>query len=263
MIEIRRIFEEHRPNPGYCLVIRPMHDDAFNKLWDAVAVAFDRTFAWRDVGQFIESGDIMDAVLRAMAESDVIVADMSAERANVFYELGIAHAMKGPKKVILVTRVPEAGSASLELPFDVRGMRVVPYDAKSGMDVFLLRLEQAVLASLEGTTWFHLATNKTHHSKLTRGVGGNYRFDVKVLAITGDAALQNEGVDIELTVRREASTERGIEGLEESMPVTLLLHDDDQRTYKIPYVPWRLRSEGHANNGGEIEAVICMVPDRR
>src|SRR6185369_16261567 len=105
MADIRRIFEEHRSNPGYCLVIRPMHDPAFKEFWDTVAVAFHRTFAWKDVGRFVEAGDIMDDVLREMADSDVIIADVSAERANVFYELGIAHAMKGPKKVVLVTRL--------------------------------------------------------------------------------------------------------------------------------------------------------------
>jgi hypothetical protein len=262
MTDLRRIFDEHRPNPGYCLLIRPMHDASYDEFWDKVAIAFHRTFAWKDVGRLAESGDIMDTVLREMAESDVIVADVSQERANVFYELGIAHAKKGPKKVVLVTGVQPAEAAPCNLPFDVQGMRVVPYKPKTGMDDFLRRLQQALFASLEGTTWFHLATNKAHTSELTPGDGGNYIFEVKALAITGEARLQNEGVDIELTVRRQPLPERGIEASEESAPVTLLLGDPDKRTHKIPHLPWRLRSEGHDTSRGELEAVICMVPDR-
>ena len=266
MADPRPIFEAHRPNPGYCLVIRPMNDPAFNEFWDHVARAFHRTFAWKDVGRLTEPGDIMDVVLREMAESDVIIADISQERANVFYELGIAHAMRGTNKVVLVTGVPGSkparAPASFKLPFDVQGLRVVPYDPNSGMDDFVRRLREALFASLEGTTWFHLATDKTHTSRPTRGDGANYIFEVKVIAITGEARLQNEGVDVELTVRRQPSPTRGIEESEETTSVTLLLRDPSRRTHKIPHLPWRLRSEGHDDTRGELEAVICIVPDR-
>src|SRR5689334_5522747 len=40
MTDPRRIFEQHRPNPGYCLVIRPMNNPAFHVFWDQVARAY-------------------------------------------------------------------------------------------------------------------------------------------------------------------------------------------------------------------------------
>src|SRR6185436_18585200 len=103
MPDLRRIFQQNRPNPGYCLVIRPMEAD-FDEFWGRVARAYKRTFAWTDVGSLASSGDIMEDVLQAIAGSDVIIADVSLQRANVFYELGIAHAMKGLEKVVIVTR---------------------------------------------------------------------------------------------------------------------------------------------------------------
>ena len=261
MADPRPIFEAHRPNPGYCLVIRPMHDSAFDEFWDNVARAFHRTFAWKDVGRLTESGEIMDVVLREMAESDVIIADISQERANVFYELGIAHAMRGTNKVVLVTGVQGSEPAPLKLPFDVQGFRAVPYDPKAGVDDFLGRLRQALFASLEGTTWFHLPASKTHPSTVIHTDDGNYHFKVKVLAITGDARLKNEGVDIELTVTREPSPGREEEVTHKT--ATLLFRgNEDTRTCPIPHLPWRLRSEGHNHDRGEVEAVICMVPNR-
>jgi hypothetical protein len=53
-------------------------------------------------------------------EAKVILADLSNKNPNVFYELGLAHAIAKP--VILVT-------ASMEdVPFDLRSLRVLLYD---------------------------------------------------------------------------------------------------------------------------------------
>lgn len=67
-----------------------------------------------------QPGVIIQDVIQGLAESNVIVAEITPTNANVFYELGYAHALNKP--VILLA---ERGT---ELPFDVSGYRVIFYD---------------------------------------------------------------------------------------------------------------------------------------
>lgn len=53
-------------------------------------------------------------------ESKVVLADLSGKNANVFYELGLAHALAKP--VILVTDLMS------DIPFDLRALRVIEYE---------------------------------------------------------------------------------------------------------------------------------------
>jgi len=63
--------------------------------------------------------NIMSDVVKGIITSDLIIADLTGSNPNVYYELGIAHALD--KKVILITQ------AINELPFDLRSYRVVGY----------------------------------------------------------------------------------------------------------------------------------------
>ncbi len=65
-------------------------------------------------------GVILQDIIEAVTESEIIVVDITPPNQNVFYELGYAHALK--KKTILMA---ERGA---RLPFDVSGFRVIFYD---------------------------------------------------------------------------------------------------------------------------------------
>lgn len=60
-------------------------------------------------------GDIVEGII----SSDLVVADLTGANPNVYYELGIAHALN--KKVILITQEID------DLPFDLRSYRVIGY----------------------------------------------------------------------------------------------------------------------------------------
>lgn len=66
-------------------------------------------------------GIILEDILRDILESEVIIAEITPSNPNVFYELGYAHAL-GKQTVLLADR------ASAELPFDIRGYRVIFYE---------------------------------------------------------------------------------------------------------------------------------------
>ncbi len=66
------------------------------------------------------TGKIMDQVWAGINAAKVLVAELTSRNPNVFYELGIAHALKKP--VVLIS------SNEDDVPFDVRHIRVIYYD---------------------------------------------------------------------------------------------------------------------------------------
>ena len=69
-------------------------------------------------------GLILQDITSALVESAVVIADITPPNPNVFYELGYAHARSTPT-VLLARR-------DSQLPFDVRGYRVIFYDDSIG-----------------------------------------------------------------------------------------------------------------------------------
>jgi len=65
-------------------------------------------------------GFILNDIINGIIESEIIIADISPVDANVFYELGFAHAFKKPT-ILLAQR-------GTQLPFDLSGFRVIFYD---------------------------------------------------------------------------------------------------------------------------------------
>jgi len=66
------------------------------------------------------SGKIMDQVWSGIKAAKVLVAELTTKNPNVFYELGLAHALKKP--VVLVSSNEE------DVPFDLHHIRVIYYD---------------------------------------------------------------------------------------------------------------------------------------
>jgi hypothetical protein len=66
-------------------------------------------------------GVILQDIIREIVGSDVVVAEITPVNANVFYELGYAHALNKPT-ILLANRKTE------KLPFDISGYRVIFYD---------------------------------------------------------------------------------------------------------------------------------------
>ena len=63
--------------------------------------------------------NILQDILEGIETSDLIIADLTGLNANVFYELGLAHAFN--RKVILLTQDIE------EVPFDLMSYRLIEY----------------------------------------------------------------------------------------------------------------------------------------
>lgn len=68
------------------------------------------------------SGSVVEQIWEEIEKSKVLLADLTGKNPNVFYELGLAHAISKP---VVFT----AGSID-DVPFDLRHLRVIIYDIR-------------------------------------------------------------------------------------------------------------------------------------
>ena len=83
---------------------------------------------------FLQAGNIRTDMFQQLLVADMVIADISIHNANVFYELGIRHALQ-PKMTILLRarsqKDPKERSPQDEVPFDLRTDRYLEYDSDS------------------------------------------------------------------------------------------------------------------------------------
>ena len=97
-------------------------DERFDPIYEAFIVP-----ALREAGLEVARADniesqrnILKDVMEGIANSDLIIADLTDANPNVYYELGVAHAFRKP--VIHLTQLLE------DVPFDLRSYRIIEYD---------------------------------------------------------------------------------------------------------------------------------------
>ncbi len=77
-----------------------------------------------------EAGNIRQDMFQLLLTADLVIADISIHNANVFYELGIRHALREASTILIRSRQDE-------VPFDLktdRYLAYVPTDLASGID---------------------------------------------------------------------------------------------------------------------------------
>jgi len=85
------------------------------------------------------SGSIVSHIVNGILTADVILAVLSDENGNVYYEVGLAHAQQKP--VIILTSNPSS------LKFDLRDHRAIVYDPKAPGSV-LMMISQSIAGVL-------------------------------------------------------------------------------------------------------------------
>lgn len=86
-----------------------------------------------------KSGEIITHIIDQLVTADIVIADLSGQNPNVFYELGVRHAVHN--NTILIAQDIE------DIPFDLRPLRTIQYRYDpEGMLIFRNRLIDAVRA---------------------------------------------------------------------------------------------------------------------
>lgn len=75
-------------------------------------------------GKFLKAGNIRETMFEQLLKADLVIADVSVHNANVFYELGIRHALR--EKFTFIIRC-----SGDNYPFDLQTDRYLLYDEKN------------------------------------------------------------------------------------------------------------------------------------
>jgi tetratricopeptide (TPR) repeat protein len=94
------------------------------------------------------SGDILTDMFQELLLADLVIADLSIDNANVFYELGVRHSLRKRGLVHI-----QSGRAYL--PFDIFNVRTVPYrlDKNGRPDPEFLEKDCQAITKIARETW--------------------------------------------------------------------------------------------------------------
>lgn len=100
--------------------------------------------------EIFNTGSIIETIQKRIINSDFIIADVSVQNPNVYYEVGFAHALK--KNIVFITHDIE------KVPFDIRDHRCIIYDySPKGVKLLEEHLRKAineVLGQLSRVNYF-------------------------------------------------------------------------------------------------------------
>jgi len=100
--------------------------EPYNSLWKEVIRPVARKAGFRPhrADDVLRPGVVLQDIVAGIAESQVVIAEVTPPNPNVFYELGYARAIGKP--VVLLVEEPREGAKPL--PFDISGFRCIFYE---------------------------------------------------------------------------------------------------------------------------------------
>ena len=140
--KVFQLAEFENIEPSLVSAMMPFHPN-----FDAVYTTLQRTaekvgLRCRRADDIWENPAVIQDVVSLIDRSNVVICDCTGRNPNVFYEIGIAHALG--REVILITQ------AESDIPFDLRHLRFVHYlNNGEGLEALSTRL-QSRLAELCG-----------------------------------------------------------------------------------------------------------------
>lgn len=128
-----------------CFVMMPFADPigGYYKSVYEPAVSKAGLRAVRADDEIFATGKVIDQIWTGITSAKVLVAELTGRNPNVFYELGLAHALQKP--VVLVSSNQE------DVPFDLQHIRVIYYDMRDPFwgEKLIAKVSENVLSALK------------------------------------------------------------------------------------------------------------------
>lgn len=129
-----------------CFVLMPF-DDKFNSIYENIIkkIVEDDEFKLNCIraDEIFGTRPIIEDIWEYIRKARILIAELTGKNPNVFYELGLAHAMN--KDVILITQNLE------DVPFDLRHYRCIVYeDSIFGAQELKNRLKNTLKEQVNG-----------------------------------------------------------------------------------------------------------------
>lgn len=127
-----------------CFVIMPFADPigSYYKSIYETAIQTAGMKAIRADNDIFATGKVIDQIWKGINDSKVLVAELTNKNPNVYYELGLAHALQKP--VVLVS------SNEDDVPFDLQHIRVIYYDVNDPFwgDKLIKKVAENILSAI-------------------------------------------------------------------------------------------------------------------
>ncbi len=128
-----------------CFVMMPFLEPigGYYKMIYEPAIAKAGLRSVRADDEIFATGKIVDQVWSGITAAKVLVAELTGRNPNVFYELGLAHALEKP--VVLVSSNQE------DVPFDLQHIRVIYYDVRDPFwgEKLIAKVAENILSALK------------------------------------------------------------------------------------------------------------------
>lgn len=226
-----------------CFVIMPFSEE-FDEVYETIREALETNtkFTCERADDVLGGGHIMESVLENIAESEIIIADLTGKNPNVFYELGITHMIKQPNKVILLTQDVDS------IPFDLNSYRNIVYKQSiAGAKKLKIDLQNAIkevadFIKITGTDehpvyQFKVEDHKVYKFPVQLFGDGNCLYDFEIF---GDY-VGEDAVKFTLSLTRyiagKPPKKLGINGY--GLPLNEKL--------EVPNIPWNIRITNLSN----------------
>ena len=123
-VKVKNITTKNR-NPE-CFVVMQFTDE-YNTLYVEVIKPVCEEFGYQVIraDEFYSSGLIIEDIMRSIQQTSLVIAEITPDNPNVFYEVGYAHGTHKPT-ILLCDKKRE------KLPFDVAGFRTIFYENSIG-----------------------------------------------------------------------------------------------------------------------------------
>lgn len=139
-----------------CFVIMPIKSPGtkehthYRALFDTVISPTVSSFGYdvKRADDFQASGSISKDIIVPLATYNLVVADLTGLNPNVFYELGVRHALMGKGTIMIMDE------AQSEIPFDIHAYRVIKFrsdvagigDLHSELSSYIRQIEEGQIA---------------------------------------------------------------------------------------------------------------------
>ena len=150
-------------NKPLAFVIMPF-DEEFSSVYDRfIRPVFEETgYNVKRAKDIYSQQNILRDIIEGIYNSHIIVADVTTNNPNVFYELGLAHALR--KSVIIITQSIE------DVPFDLRSQRLLEYSTHfAKIDEAKEKLKEYARRALDGNIRFGSPVTDFHPEEASPG----------------------------------------------------------------------------------------------
>ena len=161
------------PQPR-CFVIMPFRRELQEVYDHGIKPAVESSgYSCLRVDDALHNGNIHRAIIAGLFEADVVIADLSGQNPNVFYELGIAHSI-GNKTIMIAQRMED-------VPFDIKNYKIILYQQTiAGAEALKLQIAKELRNFV---IWSATPTNPVQEFRVSSPVSAESAMEARVAAL--------------------------------------------------------------------------------